>query len=42
MNVIEKELLVGFGGKFLGERKFFSKEEDVILNVYDDFIKFSD
>ena len=42
VNVTEKESPAGSGGKSPGERKLSSKEEDAILNVYDDLIKSSD
>ena len=42
VNVTEKELPAGRGGKSPEERKLSSKEEDAMLNVYDDLIKSSD
>ena len=42
VNLTEKESLAGPGGKSPGERKLSSKEEDAILNVYDDLIRSSD
>lgn len=42
VNVAEKESPAGPGGKSPGERKLSSKQEDAILNVYDDLIKSSD
>ena len=42
VNVTEKESTAGPGGKSPGDRKLSSKEEDAILNVYDDLIRSSD
>ena len=42
VNVTEKESPAGPGGKSPGQRKLSSKEEDAILNVYNDLIRSSD
>ena len=42
VNVTEKESPAGPGGKSPGERKLSSKEEDAILNVYNDLVRSSD